>query len=154
MMKTTLKKYKRFAISLQQLKSCLLYTSNWWKAVCETSRRLLEQVPAGDIAAVAFSGQMMGCVCLGKRGELLRDGIIWADQRAVQQAQNLEKDISQQEFYRITGHRISASYSLEKLMWVKDHEPDVFSKLGKCLNPKDYVVYQLTGCLLYTSRCV
>ena len=118
---------------------------NWWKAVCETSRRLLEQVPAGDIAAVAFSGQMMGCVCLGKRGELLRDGIIWADQRAVQQAQNLEKDISQQEFYRITGHRISASYSLEKLMWVKDHEPDVFSKLGKCLNPKDYVVYQLTG---------
>ena len=52
---------------------------NWWKAVCETSRRLLEQVPAGDIAAVAFSGQMMGCVCLGKRGELLRDGIIWAD---------------------------------------------------------------------------
>ena len=49
---------------------------NWWKAVCETSRRLLEQVPAGDIAAVAFSGQMMGCVCLGKHGELLRDGII------------------------------------------------------------------------------
>ena len=76
---------------------------NWWKAVCETSRRLLEQVPAGDIAAVAFSGQMMGCVCLGKHGELLRDGIIWADQRAVQQAKNLEKTFPNRSFTGLQG---------------------------------------------------
>ena len=62
---------------------------NWWKAVCETSRRLLEQVPAGDIAAVAFSGQMMGCLCVDRNGTPLRPSIIWADQRAQKQVAQL-----------------------------------------------------------------
>ena len=121
---------------------------DWWKAVCETSRQLLEGVDKSQVAAVSFSGQMMGCVCLGKQGELLGDGIIWADQRAVKQADNLAARISQKEFYHITGHRISPSYSLEKLMWIRDNQPDTFRKIHKVLNPKDYVIWLLTGQLV------
>ena len=47
--------------------------------------------------------------------------------------------------YRITGHRLSASYSAAKLLWVRDNEPEVYEKTGKMLNAKDYIVFRLTG---------
>ena len=67
---------------------------DWWRAVCETSRALIARsgIDAADIAAVSFSGQMMGCLCVDKDGAPLRPSIIWADQRAqAQQAALAEK---------------------------------------------------------------
>ena len=49
------------------------------------------------------------------------------------------------DFYRITGHRASASYSVEKLMWVKAHEPEVYARTNKMLHAKDYINFRLTG---------
>ena len=49
------------------------------------------------------------------------------------------------QFYRIVGHRVSASYSLEKLMWVRDHEPQIYARTAKTLCAKDYINYRLTG---------
>ena len=58
---------------------------DWWRAVVETTRTLTEKVEKGSIAAVSFSGQMMGCVCVDETGAPLRKAIIWADMRAVEQ---------------------------------------------------------------------
>ena len=47
--------------------------------------------------------------------------------------------------YRITGHRISASYSAAKLLWVRDNEPELYRSAYKMLNAKDYIIFRLTG---------
>ena len=75
---------------------CHYFNTNWaeqdpedfWKAICVTSRNLIDKarIDPGDIAAVSFSGQMMGCLCVDKQGNPLRPSIIWADQRAQAQA--------------------------------------------------------------------
>lgn len=120
---------------------------DWWRAICETSRSLIAHagINSRDIAAVSFSGQMMGCLCVDKNGDPLRPSIIWADQRAQAQAAALGEHISMQDFYHIAGHRNSASYGLQKLMWVRDNEPDIYKNTYKTLNAKDFIVFRLTG---------
>ena len=134
---------------------CHYFNTNWaeqdpedfWKAICVTSRNLIDKarIDPGDIAAVSFSGQMMGCLCVDKQGNPLRPSIIWADQRAQAQAAALGEQISLRDFYHIAGHRNSASYGLQKLMWVRDNEPGVYAKTYKALNAKDFIVLRLTG---------
>ena len=100
---------------------------DWWNAVCASTHKLLGQtkVRPDEVACVVFSGQMMGCVPLDKQARPLRKAIIWADQRSVEQEHWVGERISPEEVYRITGHRLSASYSLGKILWLRDHQPDI-----------------------------
>lgn len=118
---------------------------DWWKAVCETTKSLLDGIKNTEVAAVSFSGQMMGCLCVNDKGEPLHNALIWADMRSANQERVIRNNIDEQEFYRITGHRISSSYSLTKLMWLKDNEPAVYKNTYKMLNAKDYIIFKLTG---------
>jgi xylulokinase len=118
---------------------------HWWRAICDSTGQLLAGIDPGQIACVALSGQMMGCTPVDRQGNALRPSILYCDQRAEAQAQRIREQIEPADFYRITGHRISASYSLEKLMWIRDNEPEVFSKTFKSLCAKDYVNLRLTG---------
>ena len=101
---------------------------DWWQAVCRSTQILLQKtkVNATDVACVTFSGQMMGCVPLDKEARPLRKAIIWADQRSVEQERWLGERVAPDEIYQITGHRLSASYSINKILWVRDHQPDVY----------------------------
>lgn len=121
---------------------------DWWRAVCETNKLLTRDIDKKDVLAISFSGQMMGCVCVDKQGRALRKAIIWADMRATKQAEQILSKIDQDVFYRTTGHKCSSSYSIEKLMWVRDNEPDIYKQTYKMLNPKDYIVQRLTGAFL------
>lgn len=120
---------------------------DWWQAVCTSTHELLRQTNtrADELAGVAFSGQMMGCVPLDKEARPLRNAIIWADQRSVQQERWVGEHVSPDEVYRITGHRLSASYSLSKILWLRDHQPDIYAAAHKFVHAKDAVVARLTG---------
>jgi xylulokinase len=120
---------------------------DFWKAVCLSTRQLLEKARLSgvDVAAVCFSGQMMGCLLVDAEGRPLRPMIIWADTRAGAQESEMEKKLGMDYVYRTTGHRISASYSAAKLLWVRDNEPEVYKRTYKMLHAKDYVVLKLTG---------
>lgn len=120
-------------------------SNDWWKAVCTTTRDILDGIDKENVVAVSFSGQMMGCLCVDRDGKPLRKSIIWADQRAVKEADFLRDKIGEEKFYKTTGHRISPSYGLEKFMWIKNNEPDIYEKTYKMLNSKDYIIYKLTG---------
>ncbi len=119
--------------------------NDWLQAVYDTNAYLLEGIDPSKVEALAFSGQMMGCVVVDEQGEALRDAIIWADQRSIKEEQFIKSKIEEIEFYKITGHKISASYSIEKLMWIRENEPEIFSKTYKMLQPKDYVIHKLTS---------
>ncbi len=120
---------------------------DWWRAVIETTQRLLAEarVAPQDVAVIGFSGQMMGCLPVDVSGRPLRRCIIWADQRAVEQANQLAAALGEEYVYRVTGHRISPTYSLAKIMWVRDHEPDVFAQAHKFLHVKDFIAMRMTG---------
>jgi xylulokinase len=120
---------------------------DFWKAVCLSTRRLLEEahLSGGDVAAVCFSGQMMGCLLVDAEGKALRPMIIWADTRAGAQEAEMEQKLGMDYVYRTTGHRISASYSAAKLLWVRDNESEVYRRAYKMLHAKDYIIYKLTG---------
>ncbi len=119
----------------------------WWNAVIQSTRKLLidANVRNTDIACVSFSGQMMGCLPVDKEGNPLRPAIIWADMRSEKQADQLRASVPEREFYRIVWHRPISSYTLTKLMWVRDNEPDVYRKMYKTLQAKDFIVQKLTG---------
>lgn len=120
---------------------------DWWQAVCYSTKQMLNQhqINPADIAAVSFSGQMMGCLCVDESGTPLRNAIIWADQRATKQAEEIGQHISQEDFYHIVGHRNTPSYGVQKLMWIKENEPEIYEKTFKALNAKDFIVAKLTG---------
>ena len=118
---------------------------DWWRAVIESTRRILSRVDPLRIKAIGFSGQMMGCVCVDARGMPLRPAILYCDQRGTAEEERILSKIGALEFYRITGHRASASYSAAKLMWVKEHEPEIYAKTAKMLHAKDFVNFRLTG---------
>ena len=121
----------------------------WWQALCTATRQLLERsaVPAGEVEVVSFSGQMMGAVLLDGTGDPVRPAIIWADTRSTAQCQTLVERVGMAEGYRVTGHRLNPTYSLSKVMWVRDTEPDAFARAAVTLNAKDFVAYRLTGVL-------
>ncbi|MDP6045605.1 MAG: xylulokinase [Phycisphaerae bacterium] len=119
--------------------------ADWWRAVCVSSKALLADIAPGDVACIALSGQMMGCLPVSANGAPLRPSMIYCDQRAVEQADHLTAEIGPEAFYAIIGHRISASYSIEKLMWLKANEPDTYAATAHMLNAKDYVNFKLTG---------
>ena len=120
---------------------------DWWQAVCSSTQQLLREtaVRGDDIACVTFSGQMMGCVALDEQARPLRQAIIWADQRSVDQERWLGEQIDRATVYRITGHRLSASYSLCKMLWLRDHQPEIFDQTYKFVHAKDAIVARLTG---------
>ena len=99
----------------------------WWAAVTSATRALLEKSgeDAGSIECVSFSGQMMGAVLLDAAGRPLRPSIIWADTRAQTECDLLVERVGMERCYAITGHRLNPTYSLSKLMWVRNHEPDL-----------------------------
>lgn len=120
---------------------------DWWEAVCTSTRTLIAEagIDASEIGAVSFSGQMMGCLCVDCLGRPLRPAIIWADQRAQAQADAVSRQVSAQDYYKIVGHRNTASYGIQKFMWIKDNEPKIYEQTYKILNAKDYIVLRLTG---------
>lgn len=121
--------------------------ADWWRAVIDTTRQLLATaaITPDEVAVISFSGQMMGCLPVDARGRPLRRCIIWADQRAVEQAAYLAEKVGEQEIYQITGHRISPTYSCAKILWVREHEPEVFAAAHKVLHVKDYIAQHMTG---------
>ena len=103
---------------------------DWWHAVCAATRALLEKaaVSPHEIAGVSFSGQMMGCVLVDRDGKALRRALIWADTRSTEEERQMLKAVGAERGYRITGHRLSASYGAAKLCWVKNHQPEIYGK--------------------------
>ncbi len=120
---------------------------DWWNAVCKTTKKLLkkENINKENVAVISFSAQMMGCLLVDQKGNALRNMIIWADTRANKQEKEMEKHVGMRRAYQITGHRISASYSAAKLLWIRENERDIYNKAYKMLNAKDFIICRLTG---------
>jgi xylulokinase len=101
---------------------------------------------AGDsIACVGLSGQMHGAVLLDAAGHVLRPSIIWCDQRTEAECRWLDETIGPQRLLDLTSNPALTNFTLTKLLWVRTHEADLWSRVRHVLLPKDYVRFRLSG---------
>lgn len=98
--------------------------------------------PLDRVAGIGLSGQMHGAVCLDASDQVLRPAILWNDGRASDEAAVLDAD---PQFRSVTGNIVFAGFTAPKLVWMQQHEPDLFDRVRRVLLPKDYLRLWLTG---------
>jgi xylulokinase len=120
---------------------------DWGRAVWESTRQVLTDggISPREIAAVSFSGMMNGMLPVDADGQPLRTAIIWADQRATEEAEYLAQRCGIEEVYRRTGHRPGASYTAAKALWYKRHQPALYARTHQLLQAKDYAAFIMCG---------
>lgn len=98
-----------------------------------------------DIEGISFSGQMHGLVLLDENNEVLRHAILWNDTRTTAECRKIYEVIGEERLLAITKNPALEGFTLPKILWVKEHEPKLFSKVKSFVLPKDYLRYKLTG---------
>lgn len=98
-----------------------------------------------DIEGISFSGQMHGLVLLDKENRVLRNAILWNDTRTTKQCRKIEEQVGKDTLLKITKNPALEGFTLPKLLWVKENEPEIYEKAAVFLLPKDYLRYRLTG---------
>ena len=120
---------------------------DWWRAAQEAIRQVLAQAPEPrqPIAAIGLTGQMHGAVMLDENGAVLRPALIWCDTRTQPECDWLTDKIGYERLIELTCNPALPNFTVTKLLWVKEHQPEIFAKIRHILCPKDYVRYRLTG---------
>ena len=120
---------------------------DWWRACGSAVRKALHSshLRADDIACVGFSGQMHGAVLLDSKDEVVRSAIIWCDQRSEAQSRELEELFGRAALIQLTCNPPLTNFTLTKLLWVRENEPENWARVAHVMLPKDYVRFRLTG---------
>jgi len=121
--------------------------SLWWDGSIAAIRSVLSTTgtAGNDVAAIGLTGQMHGLVLLDERNEVLRPAILWNDQRTAAECDAIRAAVGPERLIAITGNDALAGFTAPKLVWVRDHEPDVWRQVAHVLLPKDFVRLRLTG---------
>jgi xylulokinase len=120
---------------------------DWWRACGTAVRKALHSsnLSADEIACIGFSGQMHGAVLLDSGDVVVRNAIIWCDQRTEAQSHELEKLFGRDALIRLTCNPPLTNFTLTKLLWVRETEPKNWARVAHVMLPKDYVRFCLTG---------
>ena len=120
----------------------------WWKDFLEIVTALLKMpgIAAADIKALGISAICPCVLPIDKTGKPLRPGILYGiDSRAGAEIKQLEERIGKEEIFKMTGQHLSSQSCCPKILWIKNNEPDVYSKTACFLTAQGYLVYKLTG---------
>src|SRR6185295_10103665 len=100
----------------------------------------------GDrVRGIGLSGQMHGLVLLDDDNRVIRPALIWCDQRSQRQVDAINEKVGKETVLSCIANPVLTGFTLPKLLWVRDNEPQNFARVRKVLLPKDYVRYCLTG---------
>jgi len=122
------------------------HPETWWEHVKTAAQKIKSRAKfdAADVKAIGISYQMHGLVAVDKNQKVLRPSIIWCDSRAVQigekAAENIGKEKCLKRLFNLPGN-----FTASKSRWVKENEPQIFSKIHKIMLPGDYIAMRMTG---------
>lgn len=119
----------------------------WVEKTMEGLREIAEKFQGNieDIEGMSFSGQMHGLVLVDENIEPLRNAILWNDTRTTEQCNKIDEVVGKERLLEITKNVALEGFTLPKLLWVQEYEPDIYKKASYFLLPKDYVRYALSG---------
>lgn len=120
---------------------------DWWRATQQSIRAVIRVAgcTASEIAAIGLTGQMHGAVLLDASGKVLRPSLIWCDTRSAPQCDWLHAALGREQVIEMTCNPALPNFTLTKVLWVRDHEPEIFARVAHILCPKDYVRFRLSG---------
>ena len=134
---------------------------DWWDSIILSTRKLLQErkIDPRDIECVSISGHSLGVVPVDRQGNLLRDRTpIWSDTRSEKQVREFFKNTDRDRWYLTTGNGFPPEcYTVFKVMWYRDNEPDMYSRVFKIIGTKDFINFKMTGQIKtdysYASGC-
>jgi xylulokinase len=115
----------------------------WWQALTDALGQVSQHLP--DIAAIAVAGQQHGLVLLDADGTPLRPAKLWNDTTSAPQARALVERRGAAAWAQATGSVPVASFTVTKLAWVAEHEPDHLARVERVMLPHDYLTWRLCG---------
>ena len=118
---------------------------DWWAGVVSSIRQLLERHSAVDIRGIGLTGQMHGLTLLDAQGAVLRPALLWNDQRTGDECDEIRDRVGRSRLIELTGNDALTGFTAPKILWVRNHEPEVYARARHCLLPKDYIRYRLSG---------
>lgn len=120
---------------------------DWWQAASDTIADVIERtgIDAGEIRGVGISGQMHGLVMLDAGGNILRRSIIWCDQRTAAECAEITEKVGARRLIEITANPALTGFTASKILWVRNHDPELYARCAHILLPKDFIRYKLTG---------
>jgi len=117
----------------------------WWSHICSGTKRILKEakVNTNEIISIGISYQMHGLVIIDKQGNSLRNSIIWCDSRAVNIGNSAFHDLGE---LKCSENLLNSpgNFTISKLKWVKENEPDIYKKIYKFMLPGDYIAFKMT----------
>ncbi len=119
--------------------------NDWLQAVVCGIKELIKGVDSNLLKGISIAGQMHGLVILDEHDEVIRNAILWNDNRSTKQVSYLNEKIGKNIISNYTGNIAFAGFSAPKILWLKENEPKNFAKIKKIMLPKDYIIYKLSG---------
>ncbi len=120
--------------------------NEWIEKTTLALKELVEQFD-GDVTTIegiSFSGQMHGLVLLDEENNLLKNAILWNDTRTTEQCKQIYDNVGEERLLQITKNPALEGFTLPKLLWVKQYEPEILAKATVFMLPKDYLRYKMT----------
>lgn len=119
--------------------------ADWYEQSIEGIKELTAECDKSQVAGISFGGQMHGLVVLDEKDEIIRPAILWNDGRTVKETDYLNKVIGKEKLSEYTANIAFAGFTAPKILWMKENEPEKFSKIARIMLPKDYLAYRLSG---------
>jgi sugar (pentulose or hexulose) kinase len=134
------------------------HPDTYWSAVATTIKKSLEiaKVAPSDILGVGLSAMSPACILVDKDGGPLQNSHIWMDRRGTEESRQITAMLGEQAVFERSGNPIDPYYATVKLLWEKNHRPEIYKKTHKLLTAKDYPLLKLTGKFLtdYSNACL
>src|SRR5258708_1855071 len=123
------------------------HPDDWWRAAQLAVRNALTRgaLKGEQIACVGFSGQMHGAVMLDAAGEVVRPALIGGDVGTQKHWDEWTRRVGAARLIHLTCNPALANFTLTKFLWVRENEPQNWSRVRSVMLPKDYVRFKLTG---------
>jgi len=118
---------------------------DWWAGTCSAIRQALSKTDSPEVLAVGLSGQMHSLVSLDASLNVVRPAILWNDVRSSAEAAYVREMVGNESLRRLAGNPSLEGFTVTKLLWMRNHEPQLYEKISHMLLAKDYVRFRLTG---------
>jgi xylulokinase len=120
---------------------------DWWKATVSSIAGAIQQagIKGSEVAGIGLSGQMHGAVFLDENNQVLRPSILWCDQRTAAECEWITKTVGSDKVVDLISNPVLTGFTAGKIVWLRNNEPQTYSKVKKVLLPKDYIRLRLTG---------
>ncbi|HEU4452670.1 MAG TPA: xylulokinase, partial [Longimicrobium sp.] len=120
----------------------------WWRASVASIRHVVESRRDARVASIGISGQMHSSVFLDGSGEVIRPALLWSDGRTTAECAEITARVGGEDRLRdLAANPALEGFTLPKVLWLRNHEPQAFGRLATVLLAKDYVRFRLTGAL-------